>query len=79
MTFCWGEGALQVGEELGAALSEPPQKEDEELRCPKWIHEDIVVEMPGRLPSGEEKWGDLTLFFDGASGKGAIGAGGYVV
>lgn len=60
-------------------MSEPPSEAEVELRCPKWAHEDITIEMPGRLPAGEEKWGDLTLFFDGASGKGSIGAGGYLV
>jgi ribonuclease HI len=35
--------------------------------------------MPGRLPQGENKLGDLSLFFDGASGRGQVGAGGFLV
>jgi hypothetical protein len=77
-SFVWGEGALCVGGELGKLLSSPPDLGDEGLRCPEWSHEDFTLVMPGKLPSGENTAGDLTMHFDGACGK-TIGAGGYIV
>lgn len=75
----WGQGALTMGQELGEALSGPPDPSDEELSYPSWEHMDITLEMPGKLPSGETRLGDLILHFDGASAKGQVGAGGYIV
>lgn len=50
--FTWGQGAITIGDELGAALSDPPGSDVEGLEQPQWEHSDRTIVMPGRLPQG---------------------------